>query len=89
MTEDWIAPDGTVQKDGSGIYRHIGYAELPVEEREDPTLRFSWTVDGEPMSERGRTMRFEPESVGRHTVTCRVENANRSAAYVWDVEAVQ
>ena len=86
LDDGWVAPDGSHQTDSAGVYRHIGCAELPVSEGEDPTLRFSWSVDGNVTSEEGRSLRFEGETPGRHTVTCRVENINGSAAYTWDVE---
>ena len=59
---------------------------MPAEEHEDPTLKFSWTVGGEPAGGTAGSFTFAGESAGRHTVICRVENANGSAEYIWDVE---
>jgi hypothetical protein len=86
LDDGWRAPDGSHRQDSEGVYRHIGRAELPVAEMEDPSLRFSWSVDGNVTSEQGKSLQFEGEIPGRHTVTCRVDNANGSAAYTWDVE---
>ncbi len=86
LDDGWVAPDGSHQQDSAGVYRHIGCAELPVSEVEDPRLRFSWSVDGKVIPGEGRSLWFEGERSGRHTVTCRVENTNGSAAYTWDVE---
>ncbi len=55
-----------------------------MEEKEDPTLSFSWSVDGKPLQESARSMRFTAEKAGGHSVTCRAENANGSASYTWD-----
>ena len=86
LDDGWVAPDGSRQRDGDGVYRHIGCAELPVSEVEDPTLRFSWSVDGKATPGNGRSLRFVRERSGRHSVTCRVAHTSGSAAYTWDVE---
>jgi predicted GH43/DUF377 family glycosyl hydrolase len=86
MDDYWTAPDGSRQRDTWGIYEHIGYAYIPVEEKEDPTLGFSWSVDGNPVAGGGKSYHFHPHKAGAHTVTCRVENANGSASYTWDID---
>ena len=86
MDDHWIAPDGSTQVDEAGVYRHIGYAELPVSQGEDPTLRFVWTVDGKPQGKTGKSIRFTGDGTGRHSVTCRVQNANGSDTYTWDIQ---
>ena len=64
-----------------GIYEHIGYAYIPVEEKEDPTLSFSWSVDGKPVAGGAKSYHFHPHKAGTHTVTCRVVNANRKIRF--------
>ena len=91
MPEEWVGPDGSRGRDKEGIYRHIGYAELPAEQLEDPTLDFAWTVDEKPSDAAGNagngaSFAFPEEKPGRHKVTCRAENANGSASYTWDIE---
>jgi predicted GH43/DUF377 family glycosyl hydrolase len=86
MEVEWVTPDGRRGVDGAGVYEHIGYAYIPVEEKEDPTLRFSWSVDGEAIPDGGKSYRFHPDNAGTYTVTCRVENANGSASYTWDID---
>lgn len=87
LDDAWVAPDGSRQRDGDGVYRHIGCAELPVDQVEDPGLRYSWTSNGSTTSGNGGTLRFKAERAGRHSITCRVENDNGSAAYTWEVDA--
>ena len=86
LDDEWIAPDGSPQRDEDGVYRHIGCAELSVTEAEDPDLRFSWSADGKAMTGEAGSLRFAAETAGRHRVTCRAENANGAAEYTWDVE---
>ena len=86
MDDMWQAPDGSWHRDLEGVYRHIGYAELPVEERVDPTLRFCWTLDGHVLKEGGNALSMESPGAGAHEVSCRVENANGVAGYSWDLE---
>ncbi len=87
MDDGWVAPDGSRQRDGDGVYRHVGCAELAADEVDDPDLRFSWTSNGRAIPGNGGSLRFVADSAGRHSVTCRVENGNGSAAYTWEVEA--
>lgn len=87
LDDAWVAPDGSRQRDGDGVYRHIGCAELPVDAREDPGLRFSWTSDGRVIPGIGGSLRFMADGAGRHSITCRVENGNGSVAYTWEVDA--
>lgn len=86
LDDGWTAPDGSRQRDPDGVYRHIGCAELPVTEIEDPDQRFSWSADGKAMPGDGGSLPFVAEAAGRHRVTCRAENAHGSAEYTWDVE---
>ena len=86
LDDEWIAPDGTTQRDPDGVYRHIGCAELPVTEAEDPGLRFSWSEDGEAIPGEGGALPFVAETAGRRRVTCRAENANGATEYTWDLE---
>ena len=86
MEDEWVGPDGSRGTDGAGLYRHIGYAEMPAEEHEDPTLKFSWSVDGEPAGGVAGSFIFTGEDASRHAVKCRVENANGSTEYTWDIE---
>ena len=87
LDDGWIAPDGSRRRDAAGVYRHIGCAELPVDAREDPGLRFSWTSNGKAIPGNGGSLRFEADRAGRHSITCRVGNDNGSAAYTWEVDA--
>ncbi len=87
LDDGWVAPDGSRQRDGEGVYRHIGCAELPADEVEDPGLRYSWTSNGRAITGNGGTLRFVADRAGRHSITCRVENGNGSAAYTWEVDA--
>ena len=87
LDDGWIAPDGSRQRDADGVYRHIGCAELPVDEVEEPGLRFSWMADGKAIPGNGGSLRFEADRAGRHSITCRVENDNGSAAYTWEMDA--
>ena len=87
LDDVWLAPDGSRRRDGDGVYRHVGCAELPVDQVEDPGLRFSWTSNGRAIPGDGRSLRFEADRAGRHSITCSVENGNGSAAYTWEVVA--
>ncbi len=86
LDDEWTAPDGSRQRDPDGVYRHIGCAELPVTEAEDPGLQLSWSADGEAIPGAGGSLPFVAEAAGRHRVTCRAGNAHGSAEYTWDVE---
>ncbi len=85
MLEGWLQADGTLGPGRGFAYRHIGYATLPAEEHTDPTLRYAWTIDGEPHAERSGTLHYSPQEPGSHHVTCQVENANGKAAYTWNL----
>ena len=87
LDDAWVAPDGSRRRDGDGVYRHVGCAELPVDRVEDPDLRFSWTCNGRAIPGNGGSLRFLTDRAGRHSITCRVENGNGSAAYTWEVDA--
>ncbi len=87
LDDAWVAPDGSRQRDGDGVYRHVGCAELPVDEMEGPDLRYSWTSNGRAIPGNGGSLRFEADGAGRHSITCRVENDNGSAAYTWELDA--
>ena len=87
LDDGWVAPDGSRQRDAEGVYRHVGCAELPVHEVEDPGLRFSWTSDGKAIPGNGGSLRFEADRAGRHSITCSVENDNGADAYTWEVDA--
>jgi len=88
MDDMWQAPDGSWHRDLEGVYRHIGYAELAAEVREDPTLRFFWTLDGQRLEQRGNALALESLGAGTHEVSCRVENVNGATGYTWDLELV-
>lgn len=87
LDDAWVAPDGSRRRDGDGVYRHVGCAELPVDQVEDPDLRFSWTSNGTPIPGNGGSLRFVADRAESHSITCRVENGNGSAAYTWEVDA--
>ena len=87
MLEGWLQADGTPGPGRGFAYRHIGYATLPAQVHTDPTLRYAWSVDGEPRAEPTGTMQFCAQTGGTHHVTCQVENANGNATYTWKLVA--
>ena len=88
MQEGWLQADGTPGPGRGFAYRHIGYATLDAEEHADPTLSYTWTVDGEPHSEKSKTLQFSADSNCAHDITCRVINANGTASYTWKLVVV-
>ena len=87
MLEGWLQADGTLGPGRGFAYRHIGYATLDAIAHTDPTLRYTWSVDGEPRAEPTGTMQFCAQTGGTHHVTCQVENANGNATYTWKLVA--
>ena len=85
MQEGWLQADGTPGPGRGFAYRHIGYATLDATAHPDPTLRYAWSIDGEPLPEGGDTLRFRAPEGGTHYVKCQVENANGNAEYSWKV----
>ena len=85
MQEGWLQADGTPGPGRGFAYRHIGYATLDAEEHADPTLSYTWSVDGEPQAERTGVLRFSTQSRGTHDIACQVQNASGKAAYTWRV----
>lgn len=83
MLEGWLQADGTPGPGRGFAYRHIGYASLEAEEHKDPTLRYTWSINGEPTTGNAASLPFSARESGTHDVTCRVQNANGSAAYTW------
>ncbi len=83
MQEGWLQADGTPGPGRGFAYRHIGYATLDAEEHTDPTLSYTWLVDGELYSRRAHSLNYRPKSPGAQYVKCRVQNANGSAHYNW------
>jgi len=83
MLEGWLQADGTPGPGRGFAYRHIGYAALEAEEHTDPTLSYAWSIDGVPTTGCAAALPFSARLAGTHYVTCRIQNANGSAAYTW------
>ena len=84
MLEGWLQADGTPGPGRGFAYRHIGYAALAAEEHTDPTLSFTWSIDGKPLpSHRTPTLQYRPQVAGTQLLTCQIQNANGTNSYTW------